>query len=60
MAVRHADEGLDLQLLDYLLMAREATSVEIAEEAKGLGPLDKTLHLLLQIEEWVSYLVGAI
>ena len=60
MAVRHADEGLDLQLLDYLLMAREATSVEIAEEAKGLEPLDKTLDLLLQIEEWVSYLVGAI
>ena len=52
--------GLDLQLLDYLLMAREATSVEIAEEAKGLEPLDKTLDLLLQIEEWVSYLVGAI
>ena len=60
MAVRHADEGLHLQLLDYLLMAREATSVEIAEEAKGLEPLDKTLHLLLQIEEWVSYLGGAI
>ena len=33
MAVRHADEGLELQLID---------------------------HLLLQIEEWVSYLGGAI
>ena len=33
MAVTQTDEGLELQLLDYLLMAREATSVEITEEA---------------------------
>lgn len=46
MAVRHADDGLELQLLDYLLMAREATSVEITEEAKSLEPLDETLHMI--------------
>lgn len=46
MAVTQTDEGLELQLLDYLLMAREATSVEIAEEAKKLEPLDKTLHMI--------------
>ena len=46
MAVRHADEGLELQLLDYLLIAREATSVEITEEAKSLEPLDETLHMI--------------
>lgn len=45
MAVRHTDEGLELRLIDYLLMAREATSVEITEEAKGLEPLDKTFHM---------------
>ena len=42
MAVRHADVGLELQLLDYLLIAREATSVEITEAAKSLEPLDDT------------------
>lgn len=46
MAVTQTDEGLELQLLDYLLMAREATRVEITEEAKGLEPLDKTLHMI--------------
>ena len=42
MAVTQTDEGLELQLLDYLLMAREATSVEIAEEAKAIEPVDVT------------------
>ena len=46
MAVRHADEGLELQLIDHLLMAREATSVEITEEAKSLEPLYETLHMI--------------
>ena len=32
MAVTHTDEGR-LRLLDYLLIAREATSVEITEGA---------------------------
>ena len=42
MAVTQTDEGLELQLLDYLLMAREATSVEITEEAKAIEPVDVT------------------
>ena len=41
MAVTHTDEGR-LRLLDYLLIAREATSVEITEDAKSLEPLDDT------------------
>lgn len=44
MAVTHTDKGR-LRLLDYLLIAREATSVEITEGAKmmeptQLGPLE--------------------
>ena len=41
MAVRHTDAE-SLHLLDYLLIAREATSVEITEGAKSLEPLDDT------------------
>ena len=41
MAVRHTDEE-SLRLLDHLLIAREATSVEITEGAKSLEPLDDT------------------
>ena len=41
MAVTHTDEGR-LRLLDYLLIAREATSVEITEGAKMMEPLDDT------------------
>ena len=41
MAVRHTDAE-SLHLLDYLLIARETTSVEITEGAKSLEPLDDT------------------
>ena len=41
MAVTHTDKGR-LRLLDYLLIAREATSVEITEGAKMMEPLDDT------------------
>ena len=41
MAVTHTGEE-GLRLLDYLLIAREATSVEITEGAKSLEPLDDT------------------
>lgn len=41
MAVTHTGEE-SLRLLDYLLIAREATSVEITDAAKGLEPLDDT------------------
>ena len=41
MAVRHADAE-SLHILDYLLIARETTSVEITEGAKSLEPLDDT------------------
>ncbi len=44
MAVRHADVGLELQLLDYLLMARDAKKVEIPAE----------LHELLDIRNTVN------
>ena len=37
MAVRHTDAE-SLRLLDYLLIAREATSVEITDAAKSLEP----------------------
>lgn len=41
MAVTHTGEE-SLRLLDYLLLAREAASVEITEGAKSLEPLDET------------------
>lgn len=41
MAVTHTGEE-DLRLLDYLLIAREATGVEITEDVKSLEPLDDT------------------
>ena len=41
MAVTHTGEE-SLRLLDYLLIAREAMSVEITEGAKSLEPLDET------------------
>lgn len=41
MAVTHTGEE-SLGILDYLLIAREATSVEITEGAKSLEPLDDT------------------
>lgn len=41
MAVTHTGEE-SLRLLDHLLIAREATSVEITEGAKSLEPLDDT------------------
>lgn len=41
MAVTHTGE-VSLRLLDYLLIAREATSVEITDAAKSLEPLDDT------------------
>ena len=41
MAVTHTGEE-SLRLLDYLLIARAATSVEITDTAKSLEPLDDT------------------
>ena len=41
MAVTHTGEE-SLRLLDYLLIARAATSVEITDTAKSMEPLDDT------------------
>ena len=56
MAVRHTGDGTELQLLDYLLMAREATSVEITEEAKVIEPVDVTLGPIHGV--WVFKIIG--
>lgn len=48
MAVTHTGEE-SLRLLDYLLIAREATSVEITDTAKSLEPLDDTPFGILDL-----------
>ena len=48
MTVTHTDQGFDLQLLDYLLMARDAEHVEIPAELNEL--VEAKLHDLVEIQ----------
>lgn len=48
MTVTHTDQGFELQLLDYLLMARDAEHVEIQAELNEL--VEAKLHDLVEIQ----------
>lgn len=48
MTIRQTDQGFELQLLDYLLMARDADHVEIPAELNGL--VEAKLHDLVEIQ----------
>ena len=61
MAVTHTGEE-SLRLLDYLLIAREATSVEITDTAKSLEPLDDTVENkgTIATPSWCRFLIPPI
>lgn len=48
MTVTHTDRGFELQLLDYLLMARDADHIEIPAELNEL--VEAKLHDLVEIQ----------